>query len=107
MAKKTTPNKVEVKEALVQEAVAPLKIGNTSLEVEQSAKTHQIKRTIIANAPTVFRKTTTLDSRHIVGTMPTGVAFEIVREVKSIIYGNFYQLKNGYYITQNGNYSIF
>lgn len=61
---------------------------------------------IIAKSATVFRKFPTVESKHIVGQMPLGIAFEIVSEKESSIYGSFYKLSNGYYITKNGNYTI-
>lgn len=108
MAKKT-------KTEIAQEVVAPLKIENINLELEvvdvKDAKAEPIKkRIIIANVSVPLRKTTSLDVKYIVGKMAIGTAYEIKRECTSKIYGDFYQLTNGYYISKseyNGNYSIF
>lgn len=81
----------------VEETVATTK----EIKVEQSKN-----RTIIANSPVPFRTITSLESKYVIGTMPVGVAYEIVKEANSRIYGDFYKLNNGYYITKSGNYSI-
>ena len=68
------------------------------------------KRIIVANISVPLRKTTSLDVKHIVGKMAVGTAYEIKRECTSKIYGDFYQLTNGYYISKSecgSNYSIF
>lgn len=61
---------------------------------------------IIAKVPSIFRKSPNLSPEYIVGTMPAGVSFEIVSEYKSRIYGEFYKLGNGLYITKGGLYEI-
>lgn len=96
MAKKTTK---------VEEAVTSLELEGVNPETV-TTKEEIKKRIIIAKTATPFRKSTTLEYKQIVGTMPVGVAYEIVKEVKSKIYGDFYLLNNGYYITKNGNYSL-
>lgn len=105
MARKTVTT--EPKTTTVEE-VAPLEVENVKPEVVdvKEAKAEPIKRIIIAKDSTLFRKAATLDIKHVVGKMPIGIAFEIIRETSSKIYGDFYQLNNGYYITKNGNYSI-
>lgn len=94
----------------VEEVVESKEIVDESTEVIDvsiDASTPVVhKRMIITNVPTVFRKTTSLEPKYIMGTMPVGIPYEIIREARSKIYGNFYQLSNGYYITQGGNYSI-
>ena len=68
------------------------------------------KRIIVTNISVPLRKTTSLDVKHIVGKMAVGTAYEIKRECTSKIYGDFYQLTNGYYISKSecsSNYSIF
>lgn len=106
MARKTATT--EPKTTTVEEVVAPLEVENVKPEVVdvKEAKAEPIKHIIIAKDSTLFRKAATLDIKHVVGKMPIGTAFEIVRETSSKIYGDFYQLNNGYYITKNGNYSI-
>ena len=94
MAKSSTKTKVE--KTVIEEVKA-----KTEVKVEQP-KTH----TIIAKTSVPLRKITSLETKYIVGTLPIGTAYEIVKEVNSKIYGSFYQLNNGYYITKNGNYSI-
>lgn len=88
----TTEEVVETKEKVDASTEAPA-------PVEQ-------KRTIIAKSSTPFRRTTSLEPKYIVGVMPVGIPYEIVKEVNSKIYGGFYQLRNGYYISKGGNYSI-
>ena len=94
MAKKSTTETIETK---VEETVTPVEVAT-----EQVTK----PRTVIAKSPTAFRKTTSLEVKQIVGQMPMGVAYVIVKEVNSKIYGDFYKLENGYYITKNGDYVI-
>ena len=94
-----------VEETTTTSALEDAELGTVTLEEENKQKPTK-KRTIIAKSVTSFRKTTSLEAKQVVGTMPVGVAYEIVREAKSMIYGSFYQLNNGYYITKNGNYSI-
>ena len=93
----------------VEEVTTPVEVEETIVEdvVSEEVKSEPIKRQIIiANVPTVFRKTMSLEAQQIVGQMPVGVAYEIVKESTSRIYGDFYQLNNGYYVAKNGNYSI-
>lgn len=106
MAKKSTTT--ETKAVTVEEATAPVIVENVTPETVNitEAKAEPIKRVIIANSPIPFRKTTSLEPKYIVGQMPVGVAYEIITEKTSKIYGDFYQLNNGYYITKSGNYSI-
>ena len=86
MARKTT-------KAVTEEVIEP-KI--------ETPKVH----TIIANEPVAFRKVMSLETKFITGQMPMGVAYEIVKETNSKIYGDFYLLSNGYYVSKNGNYTI-
>lgn len=78
--------------------------------IVEDVKTDVVKSTkqriIIAKTSTPFRKTISLENKQIIGQMPVGIAYEIVKECNSKIYGDFYQLNNGYYVTKNGNYSI-
>lgn len=100
--KKSTTEKVE-------QAVAPLKdIGVEPEEVDiKDAAAEPIKcNIIIAKTSVPFRRIPSLETKYIVSQMPVGIAYEIVRDVTSKIYGEFYQLNNGYYITKDGNYSI-
>lgn len=61
---------------------------------------------IIAKTSVPFRRKPNLEQKYVVGKMQTGTAYRIAKEVKSIIYGSFYLLSNGYYITKDGNYTI-
>lgn len=102
--KKTTKT-----ETIVEEAVTTVNIEGVTPEVVkvEEVVAEPIKpRIIIANTSVPFRKTTSLEPKYIVGQMPVGIAYEIKCERSSKIYGDFYQLNNGYYITKNGNYSI-
>lgn len=107
MAKKSTAT-TEPK-VTVEEAVAPVVVEGVEPETVniQEAVAEPIKpRIIIAKTSVPFRKTMSLENKQVVGQMPVGIAYEIVRECSSRIYGDFYQLNNGYYITKSGNYSI-
>lgn len=64
------------------------------------------QKIIIAKMPVPFRRRPNLNRDSIVGQMPVGTAYKIVKEVKSSILGDFYLLNNGYYITKGGNYTI-
>lgn len=104
-AKKST----KVTNVSVEEVVTTPVVEEVTPEVvnEEEVKVEPVKRqVIIANTSTPFRKTMSLENQQIVGQMPVGIAYEIVKEVTSKIYGSFYQLSNGYYVTKNGNYSI-
>ena len=93
MAKKAT-NTTET-EVMVEEAVAPVEIAEP------------IKNpTIISKDGAPLRKIPSLESKYIIGNMTAGLAYEIVGETSSKIYGDFYQLENGYFVTKSGNYTI-
>lgn len=105
-----TKKSTKTTDVSVEETVIPVETEEAT-EIEtvsvEEVKAEPVKRqVIIANSPTVFRKSKSLETQQIVGQMPVGVAYEIVKEVTSVIYGDFYQLDNGYYVTKNGNYSI-
>jgi hypothetical protein len=102
MAKKST-------KTIEEKAVAPVQVEDVTPEVVkvEETKAETVKSlTIIANEPIAFRKIMSLETKYIIGQMPMGVAYEIVRETSSKIYGDFYLLNNGYYITKSGNYTI-
>lgn len=101
MAKKSSTN--EVKEEVVQEVEIETPV---TVETEAPAVADVKAPTIIANTSGIFRRAANLEARYIVGEMPAGIAYEIEKEVSNKIYGDFYQLKNGYYITKNGNYTL-
>lgn len=105
MARKaTTETKVST-----EEVVTPVQVEGIESETVNvtEAKAEPVKPLIIiSKTSTPFRKTISLENKYVVGYMIVGTAYEIVREVSSKIYGDFYQLSNGYYITKNGNYSI-
>lgn len=101
------------KKEIVEETVQKVQVEETAKIVETTAdepvKVKPLKRknpTIIAKTPTPLRKRISLQSCHIVGEMKVGTAYEILADIKSTIDGNFYLLKGGYYITQDGNYTI-
>lgn len=74
---------------------------------QQAAPQKPKQKTLICNAPNIyFRKKPTLEAKDMVRMMPIGVEYAIVREVKSAIYGRFYQLANGYYVLKEGNYIV-
>jgi hypothetical protein len=97
MAKKST---TETKEKIIEEVIEEVKVESPAIAEEARV------RTIISNTPGYFRRAANIEANYIVGEMPAGIAFEIEKEVSSRIYGEFYLLKNGYYITKSGNYSI-
>lgn len=101
MAKKSTTT--EIKEEVNVKVEEEVK---TEVSVETPAVTEVKTRTIIANTSSVFRKAANLEAKYVIGEMPAGIAFEIEKEVSNRIYGDFYLLKNGYYITKNGNYTL-
>lgn len=106
MAKKSVTTETKT---TLEEAVAPISIEGVepkSVDIKDAIAEPIKSRIIIAKTSTPFRKTISLESKQIIGQMPVGVAYEIVKECNSKIYGDFYQLNNGYYVTKNGNYSI-
>lgn len=88
----------EIKETENEEVI---KIEITDVKPE-----HTKSKIVIAKAPVPFRRKPNLEHKYVTGQMPVGVAYEITKEVTSIVYGDFYLLNNGSYITKNGNYSI-
>lgn len=101
--------KTKTEDVKIEEAVAPLDIKDTESETVniEDAKAEPIKlQTIIAKTPVPFRSKPNLEHRYVTGQMSIGIAYEIVKEVNSKVYGSFYLLNNGSYITKNGNYSI-
>ena len=73
---------------------------------ETEIKETETVRAIIAKSETPLRKRPSLESKYIVGQMKIGVEYTIIEEIKGKIYGNFYLLNNGYYVTKSGNYLI-
>jgi len=91
----------------VEEKVVPLEAEDVKAEPETIEPEKKTSKSIIAKSFTVFRKKASIEQKYVAGEMPIGVAYEIVKEVKSIIFGSFYLLDNGYYITKDGNYTIY
>lgn len=107
MAKKATTN--ETKTVAVEEAVAPVIVEGVepeTVKIEEAVAEAIKNPTVIAKSSTPMRKIPSLESKYIVGYMTIGIAYEIVGETTSKIYGDFYQLENGYYITKSGDYTI-
>ena len=101
--------KKEVVEEIVQEVQVEETVKVVETTADDSIEVKPLKKknpTIIAKTPTPLRKRISLQSCHIVGEMKVGTAYEILANIKSTIDGNFYLLKGGYYITQDGNYII-
>lgn len=95
----------------VEEVVAPLEMENVTPEpvkIEEAIAEpiKPVKQRIIANKVTPLYRVPNLATRYMIGHMPIGVAFEIEKEHYSDIYGWFYLLSNGAYITKAGNYTI-
>ena len=103
--------KTKTEEIKIEEVVAPLEIENVKPEAinitEAKPEPEPIKpKIIIAKTSVPFRSKPVLEWKYVTGQMPVGIAYEIVREVNSKIYGDFYLLNNGSYITKEGYYSI-
>ena len=107
--KKTMAKKQTSTTTNLEEVVAPVKVEGVTPELVKvtEAKPEPIKRrTVIAKSAASFRSMPTMETKYIVGKMPIGVAYEIVQEIDTVIFGKFYKLSNGYYITTNGNYAV-
>lgn len=110
MAKKTTTSQqveeTKVTEEVVQEAVAPV-VTEEPVPVATEAVAEPLKpRIIIAKTSVPFRKIASLEQKYVDGQMPVGIPFKIMKEIKTVLYGDFYELSNGKYITKRGNYTI-
>lgn len=103
--RKNQNTEVQLKMETTQEQViqeTPAESNPAKVPVEQARQ-----KTLICNSSSVrFRKKPTLDPRDAVREMPMGVEFSIAREVRSTIYGEFYQLTNGFYVEKHANYTI-
>lgn len=104
--KKETYEDLKVIEIIPEPEVILAAIPETAPEEIVPKETVEKNPVIIAKVPTVFRSSPNLSSEYIKGTMPAGVAFEIIGEHTSKIYGEFYKLQNGMYITKGGLYAI-
>ena len=100
MAKKTTKTE-EAKVVITEETVVP-----EETKVEEVIKEPVHSPVVITKSETPLRKLPSLESKYIVGKMNIGVAYAISKEVNSKIYGDFYLLENGCYITKSGNYIL-
>jgi len=107
MAKKFNESSPIVKEMdkVVKTAEAALAQDVVKEVTPKKENTLQNKR-IIAKAPVPFRRKPDLSAEYIAGMMPVGVSFDITKEFNSKIYGDFYKLENGMYITKGGLYTI-
>ena len=100
MAKKTTnatteETKVTVAEETVEETVkAEPVIEDVHVPV------------IIAKSNTPLRTRPSLGAKYIAGSMIIGKAYRIKDTFKTKIFGDFYVLENGYYVTKNGDYIL-
>ena len=104
-----TVEEIKTKEEKIQNIISTYeqnKVENNKLIKTKTIIKENKNPKIIAKSATAFRKFPTIETKHIVGQMPLGIAFEIVSEKESSIYGSFYKLSNGYYITKKGNYTI-
>ena len=106
-----TNTKKDVAEETVMEEVI---VETTEETVEEKApemetvQNEQPKkpRAVIAKSIAPLRSRISLQSKYIIGQMKIGTAYEIEKEISTTIYGDFYLLKNGYYITKDGNYTL-
>lgn len=104
-----TVEEIKTKEEKIQNIISTYeqnKVENNKLTKTKTVTKENKNPKIIAKSATAFRKFPTTETKHIIGQMPLGIAFEIVSEKESSIYGSFYKLSNGYYITKKGNYTI-
>lgn len=100
---------IKTKEEKIQNIISTYEQNKTENNKQIKIKTivqENKNPKVIAKSATAFRKYPTLENKHVVGQMPLGIAFDIVSEKESSIYGSFYKLSNGYYITKKGNYTI-
>ena len=93
---KTTVNEVENKEK-----VQPIKENK---EMVQPIKENK-KQVLTANSVDMHKKPDLLTSS-IVGKMPVNTLFEVIDEVNNV-FGSFYKLDNGFYISKNNIYTFF
>lgn len=99
---KTSGNMVENTETIVEEAVTPLKSETITQEEvtvkseEKLAVEHIKNPAIITHSPVAIYSLPTLKKASQVSQMVTGVSYEILGEETSVIYGEFYKIKQGY-----------
>ena len=78
-------------------------------EVENKEKVQPIKenkkQVLTANSVDMHKKPDLLTSS-IVGKMPVNTLFEVIDEVNNV-FGGFYKLDNGFYISKNNIYTFF
>lgn len=108
MAKKPTSQATETKvtEEVLQEAVAPVVVEEPVPVATEAVAEPIKKRIIVAKTSVPFRSVASLEQKFVSGQMPVGIAYEIVKEIHTQLYGDFYELNNGKYITKRGNYAI-
>lgn len=101
MAKKTTntataeETKVTVTEETIEETV----------QAEPVTETVHIP-VIIAKTDTPLRTRPSLGAKYVAGNMIIGKAYRIKDIFETRIFGDFYLLENGYYVTKNGDYIL-
>lgn len=87
------------------EAVTPIK-GVEVKETTSVANAEPIKKYIIANKPVQMHSKPNLLQASATGAMLIGTAYEIKDETKNV-YGAFYKLDNGLYVSKNEQYTIY
>lgn len=77
--------------------------------VEKSVETVEKPSTPILIAKddsVVTRKAPTMDVKHVVGRLAAGCAYKIKKTVNGTIYGDFYLLESGLYVSKVGNFTV-
>lgn len=113
MARKTKKDTESIQEVEITEAKENIEEVVTPVITEQDVPKavdftpEPLKNIIIAKSAVPLRRLMNLSPKYVVGYMKPGTAYEIVREAYNSIYGKFYLLNNGYYVTQGGPYTFF
>ena len=105
---RTSTKKDVTEENAVEEVIAEVTEETIEEKVSETVQNEQPKkpRAVIAKSIAPLRSRISLQSKYIIGQMKIGTAYEIEKEISTTIYGDFYLLKNGYYITKDGNYTL-
>ena len=97
--------------AVIEEAVTPIKNVEVPEEVVsiETAKAEPIanpKKYIVANHEVQMHIKPNLLQASVSKTMMIGTSYEVVEEVKNI-YGAFYKLDNGMYVSKGNNFTVY
>ncbi len=101
--KKTLPNEPE---DVVTETVEQVSIEE-QVPIEPKTEKEQTLSTLIAKDMSVMaRKAPTMEQKHIIGNLVPDFTYVIVKKIHSVIYGDFYLLNNGSYVSTVGNFTV-